>query len=123
MTKEGQWIPSPTGNSTNSEKNTEEDKPKETQDEESVTDQSETSETVYVQVNSLNETLQKQTETLKALAETMKEIRADLKNQQQRTENMTSSFLEFTRDQIQCQDATDRNYNDLITPSRSWLHM
>ncbi|CAB0039504.1 unnamed protein product [Trichogramma brassicae] len=83
-----------------------------------ATGQSETgqsdSETVYVEVNTLNATLQQQTETLRVLAETMKAIRADLKTQQERTEHTTSSFLEFTRDQIRCQDATDRNYNDLL---------
>ncbi|KAL7307848.1 hypothetical protein TKK_0000168 [Trichogramma kaykai] len=105
MTKESTWVPSPTENSNNPEKKIEEDKTKDTQDVESETGQSEMSETVYIQVSSLNETLQKQTETLKVLAETMKEIRADLKNQQQRTESMTSSFLEFARDQTKCQDA------------------
>uniref|UniRef100_A0ABD2W387 Uncharacterized protein n=1 Tax=Trichogramma kaykai TaxID=54128 RepID=A0ABD2W387_9HYME len=136
MTKESTWVPSPTENSNNPEKKIEEDKTKDTQDVESETGQSEMSETVYIQVSSLNETLQKQTETLKVLAETMKEIRADLKNQQQRTESMTSSFLEFARDQTKCQDANavqkqnlapKRNFSEYKLTSKSnfalWLDL
>ncbi|CAB0042076.1 unnamed protein product [Trichogramma brassicae] len=111
--KAGTWRPSQLEKPNDPEEKKDEEKVHNVQDRESETGQSD-SETVYVEVNTLNATLQQQTETLKVLAETMKAIRADLKNQQERREHMTSSFLEFTRDQIKCQDATNRSYNDLM---------
>ncbi|CAB0031162.1 unnamed protein product [Trichogramma brassicae] len=113
MTKEGTWIPSQLEEHKDPEKKKDEETVNDVQDRHSETGRSD-SETVYVEVNTLNAILQQQTETLRVLAETMKAIRADLKTQQERTEHMTSSFLEFTRDQIKCQEATDRNYNDLL---------